>query len=92
MVVDTPEETEEGGVFIQYLKSITRPRTLQGKDTTISIYTRNAVVRQQVVDMVNLVSHFSSDSLYPVTDGLQFLTVQSTAVSLIKGISMEQEA
>ena len=92
MVVDTPEETTAGGVFIQYLKSTIRPRTLQGKDTTISIYTCNEVVRQQVVDMVKLVAHFSSDSLYPVTDGLQFLTVQSAAVSLIKGTALEEEA
>jgi hypothetical protein len=92
MVVDSPEETESGGVFIQYLKSTIRPRTLQGKDTTISIYTRNDVVRQLVMDMVKLVAHFSSDSLYPVTDGLQFLTVQSAAVSLVKGIALEEEA
>ena len=91
-VVDSPEETESGGVFVQYLKSTIRPRTLQGKDTTISIYTRNATVRSMVQDMVKLVAHFSADSLYPVTDGLQFLTVQSAAVSLEKGNALEEEA
>ena len=91
-VVDSPEETENGGVFVQYLKSTIRPRTLQGKDTTISIYTRNPTVRLLVTDMVKLVAHFSSDALYPVTEGLQFLTVQSAAVSLEKGNAMEEAA
>ena len=92
MVVDTPEETVAGGVYIQYLKSTIRPKTLQGKDTTISIYTQNSDMRKMIVDMVSLVAHFSSDSLYHVTDGLQFLTVQSSAVSLVRGKALEEEA
>ena len=92
MVVDSPEETKAGGVYIQYLKSTIRPKTLQGKDTTISIYTQDSTVRKTVVDMVSLVGHFSSDSLYQVTDGLQFLTVQSSAVSLVRGKALEEEA
>jgi hypothetical protein len=91
-VVDTPEETVAGGVYIQYLKSTIRPKTLQGKDTTISIYTQDSAVRKMIVDMVSLVAHFSSDSLYHVTDGLQFLTVQSSAVSLVRGKALEEEA
>jgi hypothetical protein len=49
-------------------------------------------VRKTIVDMVSLVAHFSSDSLYHVTDGLQFLTVQSSAVSLVRGKALEEEA
>ena len=49
-------------------------------------------MRKMIVDMVSLVAHFSSDSLYHVTDGLQFLTVQSSAVSLVRGKALEEEA
>jgi hypothetical protein len=91
-VVDSREETENGGVFIQYLKSTIRPRSLHSKDTTISIYTSNAGERENIAHLATLIEHFTSGSLYPVNDGLQFLTVQSEAVSSAKGALMEEEA
>jgi hypothetical protein len=91
-VVDSREETENGGVFIQYLKSAIRPRNLHSKDTTISIFTCNADDREKIAHFAKLVEHFSSGSLYPVYEGLQFLTVQTEAVSSAKGAAMEEEA
>ena len=91
-VVDSREETKSGGVFIQYLKSTIRPRNLHSKDTTISIFTCNDVDRANIADFAKLIEHFSSGSLYPVYDGLQFLTVQTEAVSSAKGAAMEEEA
>ena len=91
-VVDSREETVNGGVFIQYLKSAIRPRNLHSKDTTISIFTCNADDREKIAHFANLIEHFSSGSLYPVYEGLQFLTVQTEAVSSAKGAAMEEEA
>ena len=91
-VVDSPEETEKEGVFIQYLKSSIKPRNLRSKDTTISVFSSNPTVRAMLDDMTKLIVHFSSGTLYPVTDGLQFLTVQSDAVSDAKGATMEEAA
>jgi len=42
--------------------------------------------------MATLISHLTLGSLFPVTDGLQFLTVQATAVSAAKGDAMGGEA
>ena len=91
-VVDSQEETEKGGVFVQYLKSTIKPRNLHSKDTTISVFTYDQTVRQMIIEMSKLILHFSSGTLYPVTEGLQFLTVQSDAVSGAKCAAMEEEA
>ena len=92
LVVDTPEETKDGGVFVQYLKSSIRPSSLHAKDTTISIFTHHTVTKGIIKDMTNLISHLTLGSLFPVTSGLQFLTVQATAVSTAKGDAMSEEA
>ena len=91
-VVDSPEETEDGGVFIQYLKSSIRPSTLHAKDVTLSIYSINETTRAALKDMENVIVVDSLGSLYPVTSGHQFLSVQATAVSLSKGEAMGEEA
>lgn len=92
LIVDSPEETKDGGVFVQFLKSSIRPTTLHAKDVTVSILSRNDCTRNAMAELVKVVEHFSKGSLYPVTDGLQFLSVQATAVSTAKGSTMGEEA
>jgi len=92
LVVDSPEETKDGGVFVQYLKSSIRPSSLHTKDVTISILSHHTTTQAIIKDMATLISHLSLGSLFPVTDGLQFLTVQATAVSVVKGDAMSGEA
>ena len=91
-VVDSREETGNGGVFVQYLKSSIRPSTLHAKDVTISIYSTHPTTQEMLMHMANVISHLSMGSLFPVTNGLQFLTVQATAVSSDKGSTMCKEA
>ena len=45
-----------------------------------------------LAEMSKLIVHFSKGSLYPVKDGLQYLTVLATAVSVLKGEAMGEEA
>ena len=92
LVVDSPEETVDGGVYVQYLKSSIRPSSLHAKDVTISILSRHTTTQAIIKDMANLVSHSTLGSLFPVIDGLQFLTVQATAVSTAKGDAMSGDA
>lgn len=92
LVVDSPEETMNGGVFVQYLKSSIRPSSLHAKDVTISILSHHTTTQAIIKDMAKLISHLTLGSLFPVTDGLQFLTVQATAVSTVKGDAMGGEA
>ena len=92
LVVDSPEETSDGGVFVQYLKSSIRPASLHAKDVTLSIYSNNTNTQELLRNMANVISFLSLGSLYPVRDGLQFLTVQANAVSTAKGDIMGEEA
>ena len=91
-IVDSRDETKEGGVFIQYLKSSIRPSTLHAKDTTISIFSFNVTTRELLQDIEKVIDFETKGSLYPVTTGLQFLSVQASAVSIAKGEAMREEA
>ena len=91
-IVDSRDETKEGGVFIQYLKSSIRPSTLHAKDTTLSIFSYNETTRELLNDIENVIDFETKGSLYPVTTGLQFLSVHASAVSIAKGEAMREEA
>jgi hypothetical protein len=92
LVVDSREETKEGGVFIQYLKSSIRPSTLHAKDVTLSIFSYHETTREILKNVEIVIDFETNGSLYPVTTGLQFLSVQATAVSVIKGGAISEEA
>ena len=91
-VVDSREETKDGGVFIQYLKSSIRPSTLHAKDVTLSIFSLHETTREVLKNVKKVIDFETMGSLYPVTTGLQFLSVQATAVSIAKGEAMSEEA
>ena len=92
LVVDSREETKEGGVFIQYLKSSIRPSTLHAKDVTLSIFSYHDSTRETLKLIEKVIDCETNGSLYPVTTGLQFLSVQATAVSIAKGGAISEEA
>ena len=91
-VVDSRDETKEGGVFIQYLKSSIRPSTLHTKDVTIAVFSYHETTREVLKNIANVIDFETNGSLYQVTTGLQYLSVQATAVSITKGEAMCEEA
>ena len=91
-IVDSRDETKMGGVFIQYLKSSIRPPTLHAKDVTLSIFSYHETTREMLRSIAKVIDFETNGSLYPVTTGLQFLSVQATAVSITKGEALCEEA
>ena len=82
-IVDSKEETAQGGVFIQHLKP-SRAGAIgpSGAETVLCLYTTNTTTLQSLKELSNHISSLSNSTIYPITDGLQYLTLRADALSV----------
>ena len=83
LIVDTKEETAQGGIFIQHLKP-SRAGAIgpSGAETVLCLYTTNQDTLEKVKELSNHISYLSNSTIYPITDGLQYLTLRADALSV----------
>jgi hypothetical protein len=82
-IVDTKEETAEGGIFIQHLKP-SRAGAIgpSGAETVLCLYSTNITTLNQLQELSKHISALSNSTIYPITDGLQYLTLRANALSV----------
>ena len=83
-IVDSKEETAiEGRIFIQHLKP-SRAGAIgpSGAETVLCLYSTNINTLQQLKELSNHISALSNSTIYPITDGLQYLTLRADALSV----------
>ena len=82
-IVDSKEETAEGGIFVQHLKP-SRAGAIgpSGAETVLRLYTTNTSTLQNLKELSNHISNLSNSTIYPITDGLQYLTLRADALSV----------
>ena len=82
-IVDSKEETAEGGIFVQHLKP-SRAGAIgpSGAETVLRLHTTNTSTLQKLKELSNHISTLSNSTIYPITDGLQYLTLRANALSV----------
>ena len=82
-IVDSKEETAEGGIFIQHLKP-SRAGAIgpSGAETVLSLYSANATTLSKLKELSYHISALSNNTIYTITDGLQYLTLRAEALSV----------
>ena len=82
-IVDSKEESAKGGIFIQHLKP-SRAGAIgpSGAETVLCLYTTNTTTLKLLKELTYHISAFSNSTIYPITDGLQYLTLRADALSV----------
>ena len=81
--MDSKEESAKGGIFIQHLKP-SRAGAIgpSGAETVLCLYTTNTTTLKLLKELTYHISAFSNSTIYPITDGLQYLTLRADALSV----------